>query len=190
MTFLDEQLNQIYLTEDITKIGAQFKSKLPALNKALSNGNLIQARELLNRLPEISPEELVLIAQKKNRAEYIKAAKLIKGDKTLHQKLFCVTYASITGIQKSLPADKKASLDEILEQLRDFANKYGDRFAREGLSLFFTMFFIAFFVSASPILFNLAISGIIVSIAFMWISIFLVIVRIYLNSYFSLKGKK
>ena len=52
------------------------------------------------------------------------------------------------------------------------------------------MFFIAHIVSASPILFSLAQTGTLIGAGLMFWGIYLLLIKVILNTYFALKGKK
>ena len=70
------------------------KSKGPAIIKSISDGNLFQARKLLNTLPDASLDEVLQSAHKgKNFHRYhMEAKRKVKGDQTEMQKVFIITY--------------------------------------------------------------------------------------------------
>ena len=190
-TYLDGQIDQIYLTEDIMKSLRQIKGKLPSLQKAMSNANLMQARTMLNKLPEASLEELSLAAKNKNKKDYAVALRMVKGDKGAGQKVFCILYTSLKGMRAAVKDPSiQASIDEVLEDVLDWAKSNWSRMAQEGFSLFIVMFFIAHIVSASPILFSLAQTGTLIGAGLMFWGIYLLLIKVILNTYFALKGKK
>jgi len=187
--YLDEHLNQIYLTEDIMKVGSLVKGKAKSISKAFGNANLQQARKILNTLPDASPEELCLAAKKKSRKYYTEAMRLVRGEKTIQQKIFCVLYTSMKGMQDALPADSRSSLNEALDKLREFAAKNAGNLMREGFILSLAMWFIAFLVYGVPIITHLIIIGATIAVFMFWFGVFLFIAKIILNSYFAVRGK-
>ena len=187
--YLDEQLDQIYLTEDIMKYASAIKGKANNIAQAFGNGNLLKAKSLLNSMPDMSIEELSIAAKKKGKKYYTEAMRIVKGEKTLQQKGFCIIYSSIKGIQAALPADSRASLDESLEKLREFAAKNSAKFTSEGITLFIMMWFIAFFVYGIPIIWPLVHMGMVAGAILFWFGVLLFVVKILLNTYFSLRGK-
>ena len=63
-SFLDKHIDNIYITESLEKALPIIKSKGPAIIKSISDGNLFQARKLLNTLPDASREKSKAIKQK------------------------------------------------------------------------------------------------------------------------------
>ena len=54
MTFLDEQLDEIYITENFEKSFPMVKARSKAIVNAIQSWNLFKERSLLNNLPYVS----------------------------------------------------------------------------------------------------------------------------------------
>lgn len=190
MTYLDEHLNQIYITEDISQVIASMKGKVKNLSGAFSMGNLKKAKDIMDTIPDISSDELMTAIKRKGSKYYTQASKISRGDKTPLQKAFIGIYASLLAMQDSLPESSKPTLDEALEKLRDWADRNAGNFMAQGFYLTIVMWFIAFFVYSVPIIGSLAATGVVVGMGLFWFGVFLLIIKIFLNTYFSLRGKK
>ena len=187
--YLDEHLHEMCLTEDIMKSAALAKTKAKSISQAFGNANLKQAQKILKSMGSASPEELVAISKRKGKKYYVEAARLARGEKTLPQKLFCVVYCSMKGMQSGLPANSRTALDEALEKLREFARKNAGKLSNEGLTLWILMWFIAFFVYSIPIIGQMVAIGAALGAVMFWFGIFLYVVNIILDSYFAIRGK-
>jgi len=193
MTFLDDQLERVYLTENLEKSISQFKSKGPAIVKGMDMGNLFQVRRLLNTFPDSSLEELMQAAYKaRNFNRYhLEAKRIVKGDQTEMQKVFILTYASLKGIQAGTK-DKTAlqKIDEAIATIHELAKKYSSRMMSEGFTLALLMMLIGYFFNHIPIIGKLIVLGGQAGIVLFFFGLLLMVVRIILNTYFSLKGIK
>jgi len=187
--YLDEQLNQIYLTEDIMKYASAIKGKAKNIVQAFENGNLLKVKSILNSMPDMNIEELSIAAKKKGKTYYNEGMRIVKGEKTIQQKAFCIVYSSVKATQAALPDASKESLEEPLEKLREFAAQNAGKFASEGLGLFVIMWFISFFVYGVPIIWPLVHMGMLAGVILFWFGILLFVIKILLNTYFSLRGK-
>jgi len=193
MTFLDEQLDKVYVSENFEKSFSKIKSKSGAIIKSMTEGNLFQLRKILNTFPDVSLDELMQVAHKgKNFHRYhLEAKRKIKGDQTEMQKVFILTYGALKGIQNSTK-DKTliTKIDDVLIHLNDIITKYGPRFTSEGFTLTLLMMLISFFFGNIPIVGALAVRAGMVGVLMLWFGLLLMVIRIILNTYFSLKGIK
>ena len=192
-SFLDKHIDNIYVTESLEKALPIIKSKGPAIIKSISNGNLFQARKLLNTLPDASLDEVIQSAHKgKNFHKYhMEAKRKVKGDQTEMQKVFIITYGSLKGLQQSTKdITLRQAIDKMLTSLYDFATKYSRAFVSEGFTLAILMMFISFFFDNVPAVGRLAVAAGTGGVFVMWFGLLLMMVRIILNTYFSLKGIK
>ncbi len=191
MTFLDQQLEGFYLTENFEKGLRQVKSKTPAIMKSLEAGNLFKTRSILNTLPDVSLDELMQASSKARNFNkyYSEAKRFVKGDKSEAQKIFILTYTAFSSIKAALK-DKQAisKVDEILIELRAVAESLGTRMIMTGFTLTLLMRYVGFFFVHVPGL------GVAVGITMLtgtlifWVGILYIVVKIVLNTYFSLKG--
>jgi hypothetical protein len=192
-SFLDKHLDDIYITENLEKSFSLIKSKSAAIIKGMSEGNLFKVRKLLNTLPDTSLEQLMQIANRgKNFNKYnLEAKRKVRGDQTEMQKVFILTYASLKGIQQtSKDMTLVQAIDKILIALSEFADKYGSKFMTEGFTLALMMVLISFFFGQLPIIGELLRLGAVVGATLFWFGLLLLVIRLILNTYFSLKGIK
>jgi hypothetical protein len=193
MTFLDEQLDNIYITENLEKALPQIKSKSALIIKSIGEGNLFQARKLLNTLPDASLEQMMQSAHKgKNFHKYhMEAKRKVKGDRTEMQKIFILTYGTLKGLRQSTKdITLIQAIDEIIISLYEFADKYSHLLISEGFTLSLMMRLISFFFNSIPVVGKLVVAGYMVGAILFWFGILLMVVRLVLNTYFSLKGIK
>ena len=155
MAFLDEQLDRIYLTENVEKGLSQLRFKREPITQAMKTGNLFKARTLLNTLPDASLDEVMQVAHKGKDFHrfHLEAKRMVKGDTTEMQKVFVLCYASLKAIQAQVRNEGTVKeIDDLLLKLRDFAKKYGPRFTSEGFTLSLIMVLLSFFFQSVPIL--------------------------------------
>jgi len=192
-SFLDKHIDNIYITESLEKALPIIKSKGPAIIKSISDGNLFQARKLLNTLPDASLDEVLQSAHKgKNFHRYhMEAKRKVKGDQTEMQKVFIITYGSLKGLQQSTKdVTLNQAIDKVITSLYEFADKYSRAFVSEGFTLSILMMFISYFFNNVPTVGRLAVAAGTGGVVVMWFGLLLMMVRIILNTYFSLKGIK
>jgi len=194
MTFLDEQLDRVYLSENFEKNLSKVKSKSASIGVAMENGNLFKVRSLLNSFTDVSLDELMQVAHTDRRFHrfHLEAKKHVRGDKTQSQKFFVLVYGAAKVLQLELK-DKStlAKVDELLMKLAEFAKRNSSKFAAEGMVLMFLMRFIMLlFAQMPPIISYLVRYSWQVGRIIFWVGVTLFIVRILLNVYFSLKGIK
>ena len=194
MTFLDEQLEKVYLFENAEKAIPIIKAKSPAIGKAMKSGNLVQVRRLLNTLPDASLEEVFQSAHAKIKnfhRYHLEAKRLSKGDSSEAQKVFVLTYGCVKALKESAK-DKSViqSIDNALLKLRAFATRYSNVMMNEGFTLGLLMLLIAWFFQWVPILLTVAVGLAYAGGMVFMVGVLLMMVRMVLNTYFSLKGIK
>lgn len=148
--YLNDQLDQIYLVEDVNKAMSAVKSKGPNIVKAFSNGNFIQAKKLLNQVPSAGVDKVAGVAKKKNK-HYAHAVRLAKGDMTPAQKVFCILYSSFQDMRDKLPPESAKQLNEPIEKLEKFIKKYSTKIVSASWVSSVLMWFLAFLVYSIPI---------------------------------------
>ena len=192
-SFLDEQLDRVYLSENLEKSFSQIRSKGPAIVKSMDMGNLFQVRRILNTFPDASLDEIMQIAHKgKNFHRFhLEAKKKVRGDQTEMQKIFILTQASLKGIQQfSKDITLTQAIDKVIISLNEFAKKYGNAFMSEGFTLTLLMMLISFFFNNIPVIGKLIIAAGTLGVFLFWFGLLLMVIRLVLNTYFSLKGIK
>jgi len=192
MTFLDEQLDEIYITENFEKSFPMIKARSKAIVNAIQSGNLFKARSLLNNLPDVSLEELSIASIKKNARGYNEAKRNIKGDTTELQKIYILVYTSLKSLQASTKdAATAQKIEDALSELNDFTKKYWGAFMAKGFTLAILMGFIGWFFGSMPgiIMFFISFGGLMGAVLF-WFGVLFLVLRLILNTYFSLKGIK
>ena len=191
MTILDEHLERVYLFENVEKGLSQLKTRGPMIIKAMETGNLFQARKLLNGLPDASLDELMQVAHKGRgfHQSHLAAKRMVKGDETEMQKVFVLLRGSLEGLKANVK-DKSAieKIDEVLKQVDAFAKKYAGRFVVHGFTLSILMVLIGIFFQFVPILGHLIAFSARAGALLFFFGILLYVVRIVLNTYFSIKG--
>ena len=192
-SFLDEHLDNIYITESLEKALPLIKSKSALIIKSMGDGNLFQARKLLNTLPDASLDQIMQSAHKgKNFHKYhMEAKRKIKGDQTEMQKVFILTYGTLKGLQQSTrDITLIQAIDKIITSLYEFADKYSRAFISDGFTLTLMMMLISFFFNSVPAVGKLLLAGGMVGVFLFWFGLLLMVTRLILNTYFSLKGIK
>ena len=180
-SFLDKHIDNIYITESLEKALPIIKSKGPAIIKSISDGNLFQARKLLNTLPDASLDEVLQSAHKgKNFHRYhMEAKRKVKGDQTEMQKVFIITYGSLKGLQQSTKdVTLNQAIDKVITSLYEFADKYSRAFVSEGFTLSILMMFISYFFNNVPTVGRLAVAAGTGGVVVMWFGLLLMMVRI------------
>ena len=191
MTFLDEQLDNFYLIENFEKSFPMIRARSKAISDAIKSGNLFKARTLLNKLPDVSIEELTIVTQKKGARFYNEAKRKVKGDSSELQKLYIFTYTALKSIQ-TISKDKNLfqEIEKALSDLNDFSKKYWVQFIAKGFTLAILMGLIGIFFLHVPIIGHIIAAGGTAGTLLFWFGVLLMVVRIVLNTYFSLKGIK
>jgi len=189
--FLDEQLDKVYLTENFEKILPRLKSIVPALNDSLKNGNLFKARTLLNKFDDVPLEELVTAAEKKGKRFYTDSKRKMKGDKSEAQKVLVLMNTSLLAM-KSVAKDSTLlqQIDSALSKLNEISKKYSGYLIGQGFTLVFLMSLLSWFFGFIPIITQSFIMSYNIGILLIWFGILFLVLRIVLNTYFSLKGIK
>ncbi|MHA1623158.1 MAG: hypothetical protein ACTSVO_13580 [Candidatus Heimdallarchaeaceae archaeon] len=190
MTFLDDHLKRVYLTENFEKSFPQVKARSGAIVESLKAGNLFKARQLLNRLPDVTLDELMISAGKaKNfRQNYLEAKRIAKGDKSEPQKMIILYYCALKSIKDATKIDV-TTIDEALQQVKKFASKYAAVLTAKGFTMAFIARFLFMAASHTPMMYSIFIMYKLGVILF-WFGVLLYVVRIILNTYFSIKGIK
>ena len=191
MTFLDEQLDKFYLVESFEKSFPMIRARSKAIANAIESGNLFKARSLLNKLPDVSMEELTFVSQKKGARFYNEAKRKVKGDSSELQKLYILTYTALKSIQAT-SKDKSLfqEIEKTLSDLNDFSKKYWGQFITKGFTLTILMALIGIFFLRVPIIGHLIAAGGAGGALLFWFGVLLMVIRIILNTYFSIKGMK
>jgi hypothetical protein len=192
-SFLDEQLDKVYILENLEKSFSKIKSKAPAIVKSMDSGNLFQVRKILNTFPDASLDELMQMAHRgKNFHKFhLQAKKKVRGDQTEMQKIFILINGSLKGIQQTTKdVTLIQAIDKIIISLNEFAKKYGTAFASEGFTLAILMMLLSFFFSNMPVIGKLILTAGTLSVFLLWFGCLLMVIRLVLNTYFSLKGIK
>jgi len=192
-SFLDEQLDRVYVTEKLEKSFSQMRSKAPEIIKSMDTGNLFQVRKMLNTFPDASLDELMQIAHKgKNFHRFhLEAKKKVRGDQTEMQKIFILINGAFKGIQQSSKdITLTQAIDKVIISLNEFAKKYSRAFISEGFTLTLLMMLISFFFNNIPIIGKLIIAAGTLGFFLFWFGLLLMVIRLILNTYFSLKGIK
>jgi hypothetical protein len=186
--YLDEQLDQIYLTEDVTKAISAVKSKGPDIVKAFSNGNFSQAKKLLNMVPSAGVEKVADVAKKRNK-HYTHAVRLAKGDKTPAQKAFCILYSSFQDMRDNIPPESAKKLDEPIEKLEKFIKKYSAQISAVAWTAAVLMWFLAFLVYSIPVIGPIVFAVSNAARVFFYFTMVLIIAKIILDERDRQKGK-
>lgn len=191
MSFLEQHLDRIYMEENFEKSFPMVKARSKAIFDSMKEGNLIKARALLNKLPDVGMEEVAYSAQKRNPKRYAEAKRYIRGETTELQKFYILSYTALRSIQ-SLTKDKVTfqSIEDAISDLNDFSKKYWGQFISKGFSLTVLLAFIGWIFGRVPIVGHLIGLGGLGAILLFWIGVLLMVVRAILNTYFSLRGMK
>lgn len=191
--FLDEQLERVYMTENFDRSLPMVKSRGKAILTTLKSGNLIKANDLLQKLPDVALNELMIASHKgRNFHKYhLEAKRIIKGDKTEMQKIFVMLYGSMKGMQASIkdPTMRK-SFEKILEKVSVFGKKYGPIMAASGVTVVLLTKFVAMTAGFTPLLWQILVTTNAVANLVFWLGVFFYTMKYLINIYFSLKGIK
>ena len=117
--FLNEQLDLVYLAEDIATVAK--KVDVTKLQKAAKSKNKVQMLQALRDVPLMDIDKIKEVGIKKDRnfkKYYMEAEKLMKGDETKMQKIFASSYAALKTLASHTP--------EVAEQLTKQAAKLWD----------------------------------------------------------------
>jgi len=115
--YLNEQLDFIYLTEDIkTAIKKLDVEKLKAAAKSKSKFKILQA---LKDIPQVSFDEIKNASMKKDenfKKYYKQASNIIKSDETKSKKILALSYSSIKSVAEQHPKVRER-LNKIAKRL-------------------------------------------------------------------------
>jgi len=137
--YLNEQLDLIYITEDLATVAK--KVDVNKLQKAAQSKNKIQLLQALKDVPLMDIDQIKDVGTKKDKLfkkYYMEATKQLKGDETKMQKVFAASYACLKSMAIHFPSTAEY-LTKQAAKLWDYMYKNSGGLALSGFSLSFIL---------------------------------------------------
>jgi hypothetical protein len=153
---LNEQLELIYISEDINKILSQIKSKGKSISAAAKTGNILKLNRSFEGLPDLSTDQVTAFARKKIGSDFKSSEKYVnskmKKAPERIKDIITIAHSSLNSIKKqSDDQDVLSEVDTTLKKLDAMLDKAKGMVFSEGISLMFLAMILSIFVSSTSV---------------------------------------
>ncbi len=160
---LNEHLNMIYIIEDLNL--SKLKSQAKKIGDAAASGNILKVNQIFDTIPDISIDQLKLVARKKFNREYKESEKNIninlkKAPDKIKDMMILIRASLLNIKDKSKDPDLQLKISKTLEEMKKLYNKVEVGMTVDGITLLAVAAIIKFLFGAILIVPLLQITGV------------------------------